>query len=150
MSLSSLCPLLVRKEELEGKLWPIKKKKKPLWRCSTTTRSVPDVGRRGWEMIPVSENLNARFAKVSCLPKFNNWPPLPTRPGAVFTKGLSQVLGLTFVQKYSQLKPEAWLRPFVNMAPGKNVESRRNLQQKLPVMLPPLSWTLQRWLCWDG
>ena len=33
-------------------------------------------------------------------------------------KGLSQVLGLTFVQKYSQLKPETWLRPFVNTAPG--------------------------------
>ena len=32
-------------------------------------------------------------------------------------KGLSQVLGLTFVQKYSQLKPETWLRPFVNTAP---------------------------------
>ena len=39
-------------------------------------------------------------------------------PGAVFTKGLSQVLGLTFVQKYSHLKPETWLRPFVNTAPG--------------------------------
>ena len=41
-------------------------------------------------------------------------------PGAVFMKGLSQVLGLTFVQKYSQLKPETWLRPFVNTAPDKN------------------------------
>ena len=39
-------------------------------------------------------------------------------PGAVFMKGLSQVLGLTFVQKYSQLKPETWLRPFMNTAPG--------------------------------
>ena len=38
--------------------------------------------------------------------------------GAVFTKGLSQVLGLTFVQKYSQIKPETWLRPFVNTTPG--------------------------------
>ena len=38
--------------------------------------------------------------------------------GAVFKKGLSQVLGLTFVQKYNQLKPETWLRPFVNTAPG--------------------------------
>ena len=36
---------------------------------------------------------------------------------AVFTKGLSRVLGLTFVQKYSQLEPETWLRPFVNTAP---------------------------------
>ena len=42
----------------------------------------------------------------------------PITPGAVFTKGLSQVLGLTSVQKYSQLKPETWLRPFVNTAPG--------------------------------
>ena len=33
-------------------------------------------------------------------------------------KGLSQVLGLTFVYKYSQLKPKTWLRPFVNTAPG--------------------------------
>ena len=37
--------------------------------------------------------------------------------GAVFTKGLSQVLGLTFVQKYSKLKPETWLRSLVNTAP---------------------------------
>ena len=42
----------------------------------------------------------------------------PRYPGAVFTKGLSQVLGLTFVQKYSQLKPKTWLRPSVNTAPG--------------------------------
>ena len=41
-----------------------------------------------------------------------------TSPGVGFTKGLSQVLGLTFVQKYSQLKPETWLRPFVNTALG--------------------------------
>ena len=39
-------------------------------------------------------------------------------PGGVFAKGLSQVLGLTFVQKYSQLKPETWLRPFMKTAPG--------------------------------
>ena len=37
--------------------------------------------------------------------------------GAVFTKGLIQVLGLAFVQKYNQIKPETWLRPFVNTAP---------------------------------
>ena len=35
---------------------------------------------------------------------------------AVFTKGLCQVLGLTFEK--SQLKSEIWLRPFVNTAPG--------------------------------
>ena len=34
-------------------------------------------------------------------------------------KGLIQVLGLTFVQKYNQIKPETWLRPFVNTAPVK-------------------------------
>ena len=33
-------------------------------------------------------------------------------------KGLNNVLGLTFVQKYSQLKPETWLRPFMNTAPA--------------------------------
>ena len=33
------------------------------------------------------------------------------KPGAVFTKGLSQVLGLTFVYKYSQSKSKTWLRP---------------------------------------
>ena len=33
-------------------------------------------------------------------------------------KGLGQVLGVTFEQKYSQLKPETWLRPFMNIAPG--------------------------------
>ena len=33
--------------------------------------------------------------------------------------------------------------------PGKNVESRRR-RQKLPVVLPPFSWTLQTLLCWDG
>ena len=38
------------------------------------------------------------------------------KTGTVFMKGLSQVLGLSFVQKYSQLKPQTWLRPFVNMA----------------------------------
>ena len=43
---------------------------------------------------------------------------LAERSGAVFTKGLSQVLDLNFVQKYSQLKPGTWLRPFVNTAPG--------------------------------
>ena len=39
-------------------------------------------------------------------------------PGAVFMEGLTKVLGLAFVYKYSQLKPKTWLRPFVNMAPG--------------------------------
>ena len=36
----------------------------------------------------------------------------------ILTKGLSQVLGLTFVYKYSQLKPEIWVRPLMNTAPG--------------------------------
>ena len=40
------------------------------------------------------------------------------RPGAVFTKGLSQVLGLSWLYFYTKVKPKTWLRPFVNTAPG--------------------------------
>ena len=39
-------------------------------------------------------------------------------PGAVFTKGLSQVLGLSWLYFYTKVKPKTWLRPFVNTAPG--------------------------------
>ena len=39
-------------------------------------------------------------------------------PGAVFTKGLSQVLGLSWLYFYTKLKPKTWLRPFMNTAPG--------------------------------
>ena len=39
-------------------------------------------------------------------------------PGAVFTKGLSQVLGLSWLYFYTKVKPTTWLRPFVNTAPG--------------------------------
>ena len=35
----------------------------------------------------------------------------------VFMKGLSRVLGLTFANKYSQVQPKIWLKPFMNMAP---------------------------------
>ena len=35
----------------------------------------------------------------------------------VFTKGLSLVLSLNFVHKYSQPKPKVWLTPFMNMTP---------------------------------
>ena len=38
-------------------------------------------------------------------------------PEAIFTKGLSLFLGLTFVYKCHQPKPEIRLRPFVNTAP---------------------------------
>ena len=38
--------------------------------------------------------------------------------GAVFTKGLSQVLGLTWLYFYTKVKPKTWLRPFVNTTPG--------------------------------
>ena len=38
--------------------------------------------------------------------------------GAVFTKGLSQVLGLSWLYFYTKVKPKTWLRPFVNTAPG--------------------------------
>ena len=39
-------------------------------------------------------------------------------PGAVFTKGLSQNLGLSIVCFYKRFKPKSWLRPFENTAPG--------------------------------
>ena len=39
-------------------------------------------------------------------------------PRAVFTKGLRQVLGLSWLYFYTKLKPKTWLRPFVNTAPG--------------------------------
>ena len=39
-------------------------------------------------------------------------------PGAVFMKGLSQVLGLSWLYFYAKVKPKTWLRPFVNTAPG--------------------------------
>ena len=38
-------------------------------------------------------------------------------PGAVFTKGLSQVLGLRWLYFCTKVKPKTWLRPFVNTAP---------------------------------
>ena len=38
--------------------------------------------------------------------------------GAVFTKGLSQVLGLSWLYFYTKLKPKTWRRPFVNTAPA--------------------------------
>ena len=38
--------------------------------------------------------------------------------GAVFMKGLSQVLGLSWLYFYTKVKPKTWLRPFVNTAPG--------------------------------
>ena len=43
---------------------------------------------------------------------------LPPVSGTVFIKGLSQAMSLTFALQYSQVKPEIWLRPFVNMALG--------------------------------
>ena len=37
--------------------------------------------------------------------------------GAVFTKGLSQVSGLSWLYFCTKVKPKTWLRPFVNTAP---------------------------------
>ena len=34
--------------------------------------------------------------------------------GAVFTKGLSQTLGLSWLYLNTKVKPKAWLRPFMN------------------------------------
>ena len=39
--------------------------------------------------------------------------------GAIFTKGLSQVLGLSWLYFYTKVKPKTWLRPFVNTTLGK-------------------------------
>ena len=49
-----------------------------------------------------------------------NWSGFskPCEPGAVFTKGLSQVLGLSWLYFYTKVKPKTWLRPFMNTAPG--------------------------------
>ena len=43
--------------------------------------------------------------------------------GAVFRKGLSQVLGLSWLYFYTKVKPKTWLRPFVNTAPGDQVHA---------------------------
>ena len=40
-------------------------------------------------------------------------------PGAVFTKGLTQVLGLIWLYFHTKVKPKTWLRPFMNTGPGK-------------------------------
>ena len=40
------------------------------------------------------------------------------KAGAVFTKGLSQVLRLSCLYFYTKVKPKIWLKPFVNTAPG--------------------------------
>ena len=37
--------------------------------------------------------------------------------GPAFTKGLSQVLGLSWLYFYTKVKLKTWLRPFVNTAP---------------------------------
>ena len=39
-------------------------------------------------------------------------------PGTVFTKGLSQVSGLSWLYFCTKVKPKTWLRPFVNTAPA--------------------------------
>ena len=54
---------------------PPGQKRGTLWPCSTLTRNVLDVGRKGWEMIPVSRSLIARYVRRLRLLKFNNWPP---------------------------------------------------------------------------
>ena len=46
---------------------------------------------------------------------------LDVKPGVVFTKGLSQVLGLSWLYFYTKVKPKTWLRPFVNTAPGEKL-----------------------------
>ena len=64
-------------------------------------------------------------------------------PGAVFTKGLSQVLGLSWLYFCTKLKPNTWLRPFVNTAP--DVQDRFLIyntiaSENLPIVLAPSDW----------
>ena len=54
------------------------------------------------------------MSKVSYLGKDHNYHVYG--PGVVFTKGLSQVLGLSWLYFYTKVKPKTWLRPFVNTA----------------------------------
>ena len=49
-----------------------------------------------------------------CLIMFNIF----TCSGAIFTKGLSQVSGLSSLYFCTKVKPKTWLRPFVNTAPA--------------------------------
>ena len=37
--------------------------------------------------------------------------------GVVFTKGLSPILGLSWLYFYVKIKPTTWLRPLMNTAP---------------------------------
>ena len=61
---------------------------------------------------------------------------------------VSRKLIAKFVRRSHFVKYNNW--PPLPTRQEKNVESRRNLQLNCPVMLPQLSWTLQRSLCWDG
>ena len=48
--------------------------------------------------------------------------PFEWKPGAVFTKGLSQVFGLSWLYFYTKVKLKTWLRPFMNTAPEQEVK----------------------------
>ena len=61
----------------------------------------------------------------SCFEKLASLSWLST--GAVFTKGLNQVLGLTWLYFYTKVKPKTWLRPFVNTAPELHLRTVRQL-----------------------
>ena len=54
--------------------------------------------------------------------------------GTVFTKGLSQVLGLTVIGKHNQLKTNISLRAFMNMAPGNYLMVRCSSMQ-IPIKI---------------
>ena len=89
-----------------------------------------------WSKISSKSLYLARFLRykhfVFCnfCENFENskWPPFWARQkffenwenysGAVFRKGLSQVLGLSWLYFYTKLKPKTWLRPFMNTAPA--------------------------------
>ena len=67
-------------------------------------------------LFPVNKQM---FVPVICYHLFLTFVivTIMVNPGAVFKKGLSQVLGLSWLYFYTKVKPKTWLRPFVNTAP---------------------------------
>ena len=83
---------------------------------------------------------------------YMDWSNIPdmdsATTGAVFTKGLSQVLGLSWQYFYTKVKPKTWLRPFVNTAPGSNDNPfsgpKASVPLKVTVQMPPEDWLCRK------
>ena len=93
----------------------------------TATQSVEAPGA-GPDVLPTGTGSAALHAEFSGSDREEE---LQSDPGAVFTKGLSQVLGLSWLYFYTKVKPKTWLRPFVNTAPGLPVDG--NVQEGSPL-----------------